>query len=118
MPWEHTEHNLLARCVDDARAEVDIHSAKVSRFYKALEQCPSLQTSEPDPDDLQLCLDALSVAGKPPLDGTRRAESALVALTRGTRSVPIQRAAALANSRPIRPQPITPNFTVLIATPH
>ena len=96
MPWEPSERELLSRCVTDARAGTPVNSGQLSRFYKALAGCPSLTTPEPPGADLKLCGEVLSVAGRPPLDASRRAESTLHTLARSSLSADVRAKAARA----------------------
>ncbi len=96
MSWDKGQRELLKRCVSDARAGTAVNSGQLSRFYKTLAECPSVSSPEPERADLHVCLEALSVAGRAPLDTTRRAETTLLKLTRESLNTRVQKAAALA----------------------
>ena len=92
MTWWKADRDLIERCVEDASAGRVINTGQLSRFYKTLSACPP----KPGHVDQELCLSALSVAGRPPLDTSRRAESTLIELIRGSEHDQIRHAATRA----------------------
>ena len=70
MAWEKTDRDLITRCIENARTSQPVNSGQLSRFYKALARCPSLEAGEPERADVNLAVRALAVAGRPPLDTT------------------------------------------------
>ncbi len=93
MTWTTNDHELLTRCADSARAGDPANPGMLSRFYKALSSCRSLTLKSVGKRDLEVALDALSVAGRPPMDASRRAGVVLLELAKGSRVPDIRDAA-------------------------
>jgi HEAT repeat protein len=95
MSWSTRDRDHLTRLARDAREGRSVRPRSASSFYEALASCPSL-AAPPNPDDQAACLDALSVAGRPPLDLPEHAEPALLSLATHSHSAPTREAAAAA----------------------
>ncbi len=94
MAWDTTERDLLTRLVTKAATGRPIDGEHVPLFFQVLSACPSLESSRPRVVDEEVCLRALSVAGRSPLDTSPLAEDTLLTLANGSKADGIRDAAA------------------------
>ena len=93
MSWTPRDHTLLTRLAKEARGGRPLGPSRTAMFYENLAAFPA---SSPSEDDLHACLDALSVAGAPPLDFPEHAEPTLLPMLQSDHPEAVRHAAAAA----------------------